>query len=137
MKALSFLKFKSHFYKNLLKIFGIGAVCFIFEACYGTPSDHYVENINFRGTVLSDDSLIAIPELDVKLTIDSLDDYTTKTSKIGNFEFVDMPSYAHNYSITITDNDSLLNGGHFETLDTVLNNVYGSITTYEFKLKKK
>ncbi|MCF8296971.1 MAG: hypothetical protein K9J13_05430 [Saprospiraceae bacterium] len=137
MKTPKFLKFKSNFYKNLLKIFGIGAVCFIFEACYGVPRDDFKTTMNFRGTVMSEDSLQTIPELEVKLTIDSLDEYTTQTSKIGNYELIDMPRYGSEYKITITDNDSNLNGGYFETLDTVLTNVYGDVVVSEFKLKRK
>ena len=131
------LMFKSNFYKNLLKVFGIGAVCFIFEACYGVRSDDFRETIVFRGSVMSEDSLKKIPNLDVKLVLDSSDEYSTVTSKIGNYELVDIPNYYYDYKLTITDNDSTLNGGHFETFDTTFNRIYSEVIISEFKLKRK
>ena len=137
------LKLKNLIFRNFLKILGLSSICFVFEACYGTPkSDMKPPKLDFKGKVVSADSLKVIPNIVVILT--ELDNKNKQVPGItdisGNYSIT--ADYINNskYKLTFEDVDSIQNGS-FRTLDTLLNvtseDINISTKTTDAKMKRK
>ena len=62
------LRIKSFSLKNLLYIMGVGSLAFILEACYGTPTNDFEEDLQPRAqTTVLDTSSVNITD---KVAID-------------------------------------------------------------------
>ena len=85
------LRTQRHFTLNLLKLAGVGAVCFAFEACYGVPQADYPgplgSNTEINGCVKSADGS-AIANAEVLFTRGTPGDTLRTTSdQYGKFHF--------------------------------------------------
>lgn len=114
---------KNFITRNFLTVLGLSSVCFIFEACYGTPKGEFIPSkLTFTGQILSGDSLKPVKELKVTLTEINNGNrkLITQTDVNGFYSFgID---YVNNitYDLTVEDTDGNLNG-EFLAKDTAFN----------------
>ena len=127
MKYISFLRHamlrtRSRLLSQILTLTGLCGVLVLFEACYGTPQNFEPvgesQNMNFKGQVLSADSLKPVPGARVILTgTDYPNDSTiyTYTNASGGYELSIPYSKSYEYTLSAFDVDDTLNGNFLKT----------------------
>lgn len=132
---------KSRFTKNLLTLFGISAVAFIFEACYGVPQDQLFPHIPVQGTVTDINSNAGIEGINIDLHINDEFISTETTDSIGEFHFKNLRIGAENdLKFEFKDIDGTDNGS-YQDLDTTItltnNDVMSGSKEINIQLKEK
>ena len=140
---------KLFLYKWVLKILAIVGIAATLNSCnkdnviamYGAPSEDYSE-INFFGTVKTEDSLKAIPSVRVTLIDQYYHDsiYTTSNSA-GEFSLSKSANIDQNFTVRFKVTDTLLSHGNFfgKKIDLVTNfrDINNNEKEINAQLKKK
>lgn len=115
------LKLKAGIWRLLLAVTGL-LLGGMWQACvkpnppvaeYGVIVDDYAE-VRIHGTVRSQDSLIAIPGIQVKLIVPYDDTLNVATTSDGTFSIYKWAYKGDTYNLLFRDTDSLANHGWFQ-----------------------
>lgn len=111
------LRFKACYLKYLLRLMGMAGFSMLVSSCkYGSPIAEYgviADNVSFHGTVLSQDSLKPIKNINVKLTVQPDDTLTAQTDQQGNYSIPHYVNEGQTGTLIFTDKDSTLNGSFY------------------------
>lgn len=99
---------KRIFLKKFLAIFSLSASAFVFQACYGAPTD-FIEDTHFEGLVKSSATNNPIPGIRVEIKGLNRQTYTDNEGKYILFA----PSDS-SYTLVFTDIDSSENGNFLQ-----------------------
>jgi hypothetical protein len=119
------LKLKSRIWRILLAVTGL-LLGGMWQACmkpdppvaeYGVIVDDYAE-IRIHGTVRSEDSLLSLPGIQVKLISPYDDTLTAVTTATGSFSIYKWAYEGDLYTLRFRDIDSLANHGWFQNRQT-------------------
>jgi len=113
------LKTRASYLKYLLKFMGLAGFSMLLSCTkYGAPVAEYGViadyNLNFHGTVLSEDSLKPIKNINIKLTFVPNDTLTAQSDLQGNYS---MHKYTHetqNGTLIFKDTDGAQNGSFYQ-----------------------
>lgn len=114
------LRFRANSLKYILRLLGLSGFGLLMSCTkYGAPVAEYGvpwpdNGINFHGKVISHDSLIPIPNIQVKVFSEYEDTATTSTNASGNYS-----AYKYSYEnqvvkLKFADKDGLQNGEFFD-----------------------
>jgi len=112
---IKYLRLKAYYLKYLLKLMGLAGFSMLLSCTkYGSPVVEYGiiadDYVDFLGTVVSEDSLKPVNNINVKLTFQPYDTLTAFTDQQGKYS---IHHYAYNGetgTLIFTDTDSSLNG---------------------------
>ncbi|HNW90959.1 MAG TPA: radical SAM-associated putative lipoprotein [Bacteroidales bacterium] len=111
------LKVKAFYLKYLLRLMGLAGFGMLVSCTkYGAPIAEYgvlADNVNFHGTVLSEDSLKPIKNIQVKLAFQASDTLTAQTDPQGNYSIPHYVNEGQSGALIFTDRDSTLNGSFY------------------------
>lgn len=99
-----FLRAKTQVYRNILRLSGLCAACFVFEACYGVPRSSYIHgrSIDVSGTVNEIETHDVVPNAIIQLYIDGeKDTISTFTDIHGNFTFYNILNGSGVYHVAV------------------------------------
>jgi translation initiation factor IF-1 len=82
----SILRIKSTTYRILLRIFGLMGLCFLIEACYGSPETDYA-SIDVSGTVRNSADSSAVEGMEVRCIVSEYDSIKDTTNAEGKYYF--------------------------------------------------
>lgn len=113
------LKTRAFYLKYLLKFMGLAGFTMLLSctkygvlvAEYGIIADY---NLNFHGTVLSEDSLKPIKNINIKLTFIPNDTLTSQTDSLGNYSINKNAQETQDGSLIFTDTDGAQNGSFYQ-----------------------
>ncbi len=111
------LKVKACYLKYLLRLMGMAGFGMLASCTkYGAPIAEYgvlADNVNFHGTVLSQDSLKPIKNIQVKLAFQASDTLTAQTDQQGNYGIPHYVNEGQSGTLIFTDKDSTQNGSFY------------------------
>ena len=111
-----FIKTRVFYLKYFLRILGLAGFGIMFSCKYGAPIAEYgviAVDVNFHGTVLSEDSLKPIKNINVKLTLQPEDTVTIQTDSQGNYSIPHYVNEGQTGTLIFTDTDSTQNGSFY------------------------
>jgi putative lipoprotein (rSAM/lipoprotein system) len=116
------LKAKSKLLTALLKLTGLCSLCFVFEACYGTPQADINSTLLYKGKVSSELDNKGIKGIEVKLSEGGYVNHEISaiTDSSGYYTITSQYINTGNFQLFVTDTDSTLNG-LYENKDTLVN----------------
>ena len=114
-----FLKTRAFYLKYLLKFMGLAGFSMLLSctkygapvAEYGVIADHY---LNFHGTVLSEDSLKPIHNIQIKLSVAQNDTITSYTNAQGIYSVFKSAHESQQGALIFTDTGGTQNGSFYQ-----------------------
>jgi putative lipoprotein (rSAM/lipoprotein system) len=120
------IKTRAFYLKYFLRILGLAGFGIMISCKYGSPIAEYgviADDVNFHGTVLSEDSLKPIKNINVKLTLQPDDTLTTHTDSQGNYSIPHYVNEGQTGTLIFTDTDSIQNGSFYTKSATFVTNL--------------
>jgi putative lipoprotein (rSAM/lipoprotein system) len=141
---IGILAIKSYLIRSALKLLGITSVCFLFEACYGTPQGDFnpLTKLNFTGKVNSISTNLPIDGIEVTLT-EQVNTHNTEkgfSDSSGVFSVKMNASNNYNYKLSFRDIDSSVNGEFYPKdtiIDVNMDDINNQYKVTDIKLKTK
>ncbi|HNW70819.1 MAG TPA: radical SAM-associated putative lipoprotein [Bacteroidales bacterium] len=113
------LRTRAVYLKYLLKFMGLAGFSMLLSCTkYGAPVAEYGViadyNLNFHGTVLSEDSLKPIKNINIKLSLTPDDTLTSNTSAQGTYSINKPAHETQQGALIFTDTDGTQNGSFYQ-----------------------
>jgi len=134
------LRIQSKSYKILLRIFGLVGLCFLIEACYGSPQSDYT-SLDVSGTVRNSANEQPIEGLEITYINNHQDTMKDTTDVNGQYSFPDRWLMKNDVMEIMVDDIDSTDNGEFYDSDTSLSVSSRDISTekreVDFSMKEK